>query len=47
MGPIKELLTMYVAHRRTFESNIYSGFHVVWRLRKVATDAIEIVSEKM
>lgn len=47
MSGIRDLMTMYVAHRRTFESNIHQGFQIAYRFRKFATDIIEITGERL
>ena len=46
-GDVKNLLWAYVQHRRRFEEKIDQHFQVLWRMRKVTTDAIEVVERRM
>lgn len=44
---IKDLLWAYVQHRRRFEEKIDVNFQLLWRMRKVTTDAIEHMEKRM
>ena len=43
----KNLLGVYLLHRRTFESKIAEGFHFVFRVRTITTDAVEAMERRL